>query len=154
MEGFMQHKSVVHYMTKIGIDILFYIGIICCALVPFSTSWLVRYFYITDRVVLFVKGILLASGISCVYILWQLKVIFKTLMRGNPFIHANVACLRKIALSCMTIAIIYFVKLLVMPTISTIVIIVIFVIACLLCLTLKDLFKQSIYYKDENDLTV
>jgi len=141
-------------MTKIGIDILFYIGIICCVLVPFSTSWLVRDFFITDRVVLFVKGILLTSGISCVYILWQLKVIFRTLMQGNPFIHANVVCLRKIALSCMTIAIIYFVKLLVMPTISTIVIIAIFVIACLLCLTLKDLFKQSIYYKDENDLTV
>jgi uncharacterized membrane protein len=130
------------------------VAIICCILVPFSSSWLYRYFGIVESSALFAKVILLASGMTCVYILWQLKVIFKTLLKGNPFIHANVSSLRKIALACLVIAFIYSVKMIVMPTISTIVIIVIFVIACLLCLTLKDLFKQSIYYKDENDLTV
>ncbi len=150
----MYQKSIVHYMTKVCIDILFYVGMVCCAMVPFSSSWLFRYFHITDEMSLFAIIILLASGISCVYILWQLKVIFRTLLEGNPFIHANVTCLRKIAMSCLVISLIYVVKLIVMPTISTVVIVVIFVIACLLCLTLKDLFKQSIYYKDENDLTV
>lgn len=150
----MYQKSIVHYMTKVCIDILFYAGIICCALVPFSSSWMSRYFYVADEMVLFAIIILLASGILCVYILWQLKVIFRTLLDGNPFIHANVTCLRKIAMSCLVISLIYVVKFIVMPTISTVVIVAIFVIACLLCLTLKDLFKQSIYYKDENDLTV
>ncbi|HHZ01188.1 MAG TPA: DUF2975 domain-containing protein [Sedimentibacter sp.] len=150
----MYQKSIVHYMTKISIDILFITAIICCMLVPFSSNWLYLYFGIGDSQALFVKIILLTSGLTCVYILWQLKVIFKTLLKGNPFIHANVSCLRKIALACLGIALIYLVKMFVMPTISTIVIIVIFVVACLLCLTLKDLFKQSIYYKDENDLTV
>jgi uncharacterized phage infection (PIP) family protein YhgE len=141
-------------MTKVSIDILFFIAIICCILVPFSSPWLFRYFGIVESSAFFAKAVLLASGISCIYILWQLKVIFKTLMKGNPFIHSNVSCLRKIALACLAISIIYIVKMIVMPTISTIVIIVIFIVACLLCLTLKDLFKQSIYYKDENDLTV
>ena len=150
----MYQKSIVHYMTKISIDILFIVAIICCILVPFSSSWLFRYFGIVEEGALFVKAILMASCISCVYILWQLKVIFKTLLQGNPFIHANVSSLRKIAVACLVIAFIYFVKMIVMPTISTIIIIIIFVVACLLCLTLKDLFKQSIYYKDENDLTV
>ncbi len=150
----MYQKSIVHYMTKVCVDVLFYVGIICCALVPFSSSWLVRYFYITDEMVLFMKVILLASGISGVYILWQLKVIFRTLMEGNPFIHANVTCLRKIAVACLVISLIYVLKLIVLPSISTVVIVAIFSVVCLLCLTLKDLFKQSIYYKDENDLTV
>ena len=150
----MYQKSIVHYITKVCVDILFYVGIICCALVPFSSSWLVRYFYITDNMVLFMKVILLASGISGVYILWQLKVIFRTLMEGNPFIHANVTCLRKIAVACLVISLIYVLKLIVLPSISTVVIVAIFSVVCLLCLTLKDLFKQSIYYKDENDLTV
>ena len=150
----MYQKSIVHYITKVCVDILFYVGIICCALVPFSSSWLVRYFYITDNMVLFMKVILLASGISGVYILWQLKVIFRTLLEGNPFIHANVTCLRKIAISCLIISLIYLLKLVVLPSISTVVIVAIFSVVCLLCLTLKDLFKQSIYYKDENDLTV
>lgn len=150
----MYQKSIVHHMTKVCIDILFYVGIACCALVPFSSSWLLGYFNISNDMAVFVILILLASGISSVYILWQLKVIFKTLLNGNPFIHANVTCLRKIAVSCLVISLIYIVKLIVLPTISTAVIIAIFMIACLLCLTLKDLFKQSIYYKDENDLTV
>lgn len=150
----MYQKSIVHYMTKICIDILFYVAILCCIMIPFSSAWLFRYFGIVEEAALFAKAILLASGISCTYILWQLKVIFKTLMEGNPFIHANVACLRKIAISCLVISIIYLIKMIVMPTISTIVIVVIFIVGCLLCLTLKDLFKQSIYYKDENDLTV
>ena len=150
----MYQKSFVHYMTKICIDILFYVAILCCLLIPFSSSWLFRYFGIVEASALFVKAILLASGMTCVYILWQLKVIFKTLMNGNPFIHANVSCLRKIAIACLIISFIYIVKMIVMPTISTMVIVVIFIVACLLCLTLKDLFKQSIYYKDENDLTV
>ena len=150
----MYQKSIVHYITKVCVDVLFYVGIICCALVPFSSSWLVRYFYITDNMVLFMKVILLASGISGVYILWQLKVIFRTLMEGNPFIHANVMCLRKIAVACLIISVIYLLKLVVLPSISTVVIVAIFAVVCLLCLTLKDLFKQSIYYKDENDLTV
>ncbi|HCX60890.1 MAG TPA: hypothetical protein DHU59_00475 [Clostridiales bacterium] len=150
----MYQKSVIHYMTKICIDILFFAGIICCAYIPFSSRLLWNYYGVANQTELFVKVILLCSGICCVYILWQLKVIFKTLLEGNPFIHANVACLRKISISCLVISIIYLVKMIFMPSISTIVIISIFVVGCLLCLTLKDLFKQSIYYKDENDLTV
>ena len=150
----MYQKSVIHYMTKICIDILFFAGIICCAYIPFSSRLLWNYYGVENQTELFVKVILLCSGICCVYILRQLKVIFKTLLEGNPFIHANVACLRKISMSCLVISIIYLVKMIFMPTISTIVIISIFIVGCLLCLTLKDLFKQSIYYKDENDLTV
>lgn len=150
----MYQKSVVHYMTKVCIDILFYVGIVCCLLIPFSSKLLFKYYNIGSEMALFAKMILLLSGSACIYILWQLKVIFKTLLNSNPFIYANVTALRKIAISCSLIAVIYFLKLIIMPTISTIVIIVIFVVACLLCLTLKDLFKQSIYYKDENDLTV
>ena len=150
----MYQKSIVHYMTKISVDILFYAAILCCIMIPFSSSWLFVYFGVVEASALFVKATLLASGISCVYILWQLKVIFRTLMEGNPFIHANVSCLRKIAVACLVISLIFLVKMIVMPTISAIVIMAIFIVGCLLCLTLKDLFKQSIYYKDENDLTV
>ena len=150
----MYQKSIVHYMTKICVDILFYVAILCCIIIPFSSSLLFRYFGIDGPSARFFKAILLASGMTGIYILWQLKVIFRTLMEGNPFIHANVSCLRKIAVACLAISLIFIVKMIVMPSISTIVIVAIFTVGCLLCLTLKDLFKQSIYYKDENDLTV
>jgi hypothetical protein len=34
------------------------------------------------------------------------------------------------------------------------VIVIMFIIASLFCLTIKDLFKQAINYKNENDLTI
>ena len=39
-------------------------------------------------------------------------------------------------------------------TVGSLTIALIFAIACLFCLTLKDLFKQAINYKAENDLTI
>nr|WP_312576389.1 DUF2975 domain-containing protein [Sedimentibacter sp.] len=150
----MYKKSIVHYIAKICVDVLFYVGIVCCLLVPFSSSWLIKYFNFAGNTTTFMIVVLMLSGIASVYILWQLKVIFKTLLVGNPFIVENVASLRKIALSSSLISLIYVIKCLFSFTISTLVIIVMFMIASLFCLTIKDLFKQAINYKDENDLTI
>ncbi|MBP1925500.1 putative membrane protein [Sedimentibacter acidaminivorans] len=150
----MYKKSIVHYITKICVDVLFYIGILCCVLVPFSSSWLIKYFYFAEENITFMIVVLLLSGGASVYILWELKVIFKTLLVGNPFILKNVESLRKIALASAFISIIYLIKCLFSFTIATVVIIIMFVIASLFCLTIKDLFKQAINYKDENDLTI
>ncbi|MBP7278651.1 MAG: hypothetical protein KBA11_04515 [Sedimentibacter sp.] len=51
----MYQKSIVHYMTKICIDILFIVAIICCILVPFSSSWLFQYFGIVGANTIFIK---------------------------------------------------------------------------------------------------
>jgi len=147
-------KSKVHYITKICVDVLFYLGVLCCVLVPFSSSWLTRYFYFAEDNVIFMVAILLLSGGASVYILWELKVIFKTLLVGNPFINENVESLRRIALASAFISVIYLIKCVISFTIATVVIIIMFVIASLFCLTIKDLFKQAINYKDENDLTI
>lgn len=150
----MYKKSIVHYVTKICVDVLFYIGIVCCLLVPFSSSWLIKYFNFAGETTTLMIIVLVLSGSASVYILWQLKVIFKTLLVGNPFIIENVASLRKIALASSFISIIYFIKCFFSFTVSTLVIILMFMIASLFCLTIKDLFKQAINYKDENDLTI
>lgn len=150
----MYKKSIVHYITKICVDVLFYIGILCCILVPFSSSWLIKYFNFAVEKIIFMIITLFLSGSASVYILWELKVIFKTLLVGNPFINENVESLRKIALASAFISIIYIVKCVFSFTIATVVIIIMFVIASLFCLTIKDLFKQAINYKDENDLTI
>lgn len=150
----MYRNSFVHYVAKICVDILFIVGIICCAIVLFSKSWLIKYFNLTSEMIVPMILVLITSGLACVYILWQLKIVFKTLIGGNPFVLENVTCLRKMAVASSIIAIIYLIKCLFWFTISTVVIVIIFVIACLFCLTLKDLFKQAVYYKDENDLTV
>ena len=52
------------------------------------------------------------------------------------------------------ISIIYIVKLTFMFTIATSIIVIVFALIGLFCLTLKDLFKQAVSYKEENDWTV
>ena len=150
----MYKNSFVHYLTKILVDIMFYGGILCCIALPFIMPTLANIFDYREAVVLPFTVILLSSGLCSLYILRQLKAIFKTLLNGNPFVGANVSCLRKCSVASFLIAIIYIVKTIFWFSIMTSVVVIIFSLLGLFCLTLKDVFKQAIAYKEENDWTV
>jgi len=150
----MYKNSFVHYLTKVLVDIMCYGGILCCAAMPFVMPALSNYFGYSDAVVLPFTIIIVLSGLCAVYVLWQLKAIFKTLLAGNPFVDANIVCLRKCSVASFIIAIIYIVKTIFWFSIMTSVVVLIFSLLGLFCLTLKDVFKQAIAYKEENDWTV
>lgn len=150
----MYKNSFVHYLTKLLVDIMFYGGIVCCVLVPFLVKWASGYFGYEESHILPFTIILLGSGLAAVYIMYNLKSMFKTLLGGNPFVWSNVSCFRKLAVASFVIALLYSVKCFFWFTIATALIVVVFVIAGLFCLTLKDVFKQAIHYKEENDYTV
>ncbi len=150
----MYKNSFVHYLTKILVDIMFFCGIACCAAVPFVMPFLARYYGYPESVVKPFSAILMSSGLCALYILWQLKAMFKTLLGGNPFVSENVSCLRKLAVSSFLIALIYIIKTIFWFSVMTAVIVIAFPLLGLFCLTLKDIFKQAIAYKEENDWTV
>ncbi len=151
----MYKKSIIHYISKVVIDLLFYLSIIATLLVP---VWSVHLFewigYKTQGYLIPFSVIIFFSGACCVYILFNLKQMFRSLLDGNPFTEKNVNHFRKISVSCSLIAFIYLVKCFFMFTFATLVIATVFAVGCLFCLTLKDLFKQAINYKAENDLTI
>jgi len=147
-------NSFVHYLTKVLVDIMFYGGILCCVSVPFIMPTLTKYFGYKEGTVIPFTIILMLSGFCALFILWQLKAMFKTLLGGNPFISKNVNCLRRCSVASFLIAIIYTAKLTFWFTIASCIIIIIFALLGLFCLTLKDLFKQAVFYKEENDWTV
>ena len=150
----MVKKSFVHYLTKYLVDFLFYSGIICTLTVPFLIKPAVEYYGYNSNLSVFFGVILFLSGLSAVYILWQLKVIFKTLLSGSPFIQRNVNALRKMAVASSIIAVIFIVKCITFFTIASGLIVIVFSLASLFCLTLKDVFKEAVYYKEETDLTI
>jgi len=80
--------------------------------------------------------------------------MYHSLREGNPFVDKNVRHLRKIAVACAVISLIYIVKCLFAFTFASLVISAVFAVGCMFCLTLKDLFKQAINYKTENELTI
>lgn len=151
----MYKKSITHQISKVVIDILFYFSILCVVLVPVwgkdLFSW-INYSNINYLIPFMV--IIFLSGLCCVYILYNLKQMFRSLLVGNPFIDKNVKHLRKIAVTCSIIAMMYVIKCFFMFTFATLVIAIVFVVGCLFCLTLKDLFKQAINYKTEMELTI
>lgn len=150
----MVKNSFVHYVTKVLVDIMFYGGILSCIALPFLMPWLLDFFGYPPDVRWLFTAILVAAGICAVYILYQLKAIFKTLLGGDPFVLRNVSCLRKCGVASMLISIIFLIRLLFEFTIGSTIVIVIFVLLGLFSLTLKDVFKQAVAHKEENDWTV
>ena len=150
----MRKNSFVHYLTKVLVDVMFYGGILCCAALPFVMPRLANYFGYRETLVLPFTAILMSAGLCAVYILCQLKAMFKTLLNGNPFVAENVSCLRKCAVASFLIAIIFTIETLIGFSVMASVIVIMFSLLGLFCLTLKDLFKQAIAYKEENDWTV
>ena len=151
----MCKNSFVHYLTKVLVDIMFYGGIVCCILAPFVLPHVLTYLGYRQSTFVAYSIIILLSGLCALCIVWQLKSMLKTLLGGNPFVPQNVNCLRICSVASFLIAIIYVFKLfLLLFTPSSLILVIIFSLLGLFCLTLKDVFKQAIVYKEENDWTV
>ena len=152
----MKNKSLVHYITKYLIDVMFFGGIAACFCVPLIVKW-ISGVYLLRNMNIYTKQLTAAlyiSGICAVYILFNLKRMFKTLITGNPFVDKNVSCFRKMAAACAVVAATYLIKCILLFTPASAIIALVFAVGCLFCLTLKDLFKAAIEYKEENELTI
>jgi len=150
----MKTNRFRHYLTKILVDMMFYGGIAACIALPFILPRLMELTGVSTQFRVQYTVVLLSSGVCAVYIMYQLKRMFKTLVSGNPFVAKNVTCLRQCAVASALIAGIFLVRLILWFTIAGAVVVVIFFMLSLFCLTLKDLFKQAVIYKEETDWTV
>lgn len=150
----MKRKRILHQFTKIVIDFMFYSGIVVCALVPFAIHKSTEYSALMQEIAWQMIAVLMISGTMSVYVLWEIRCIFKTFVNANPFTQKNVSILRRIAVASFVIAATYIYKCVFWFTLATAIIVIIFGIAGLFCLVLADVFEQAVVYKEENDLTV
>jgi len=150
----MEKPRAIHYVTKILLDIMFYGGIVACIVLPFVLPMLMAFLGVSMQFRVAYTLILLSSGMCSVYIVYQLKRIFQTLLGRNPFVMQNVSCLRKCAVASALIALVFAIRLYLWFTIASSIIVVIFSLLSLFSITIKDLFKQAVAYKEETDWTV
>ena len=150
----MYKNTFTHYLTKILVDIMFFLGIPCVLTVFWWMQLFTSYLAYNPAYVRLLSIILLLSGAALVYILWQIKKMLATLVGGNPFVEKNITCLRKCAVASFLIALIFLAKEIIVFTIASGLLVIVFGFLGLFCLTLKDLFKQAVAYKQENDWTV
>ncbi len=150
----MYKTNFINKLTKVIVDIFFYLGIIVCALVPYAIPKIIKSSSLSEDLIIPTVITLLLSGICAVYIIFQLKKTFKTLVSGNPFVIENTFYLKNMSIAAFIISLIYLVKLFYWFTFATLIIVLVFLIAGLFCLTLRDLFAQAVKFKEDNDLTI
>lgn len=146
-------KTLVRF-TKILIDFMFYSGIIVCITVPGTFKWVGRYYTVFDEFYLPFCIVFMIAGTFAIVILWELRNMFKTVMKENPFVYENVKSLKVMGVCAFVISVCMAVRLIFVITPAALVLVAVFLIAGLFSLVLSQVFDQAVTYKQENDLTI
>ncbi len=143
--------SKIAKITHLFLKLFFAMG---CITIPFIYT-IIKILELPDPIY---RTILYTSlAIGCLMVVYQVIKVFKSIVLGNPFVTENEIALKKIAVLCEVIAIILFIKFVVEMTFLNVIlifIIVTFGIAGLCAYVLSQLFKQSVFLKEENDMTI
>lgn len=159
-------KNSLSKVLDILLNLVLIFGIFMTIYVYYQT------FYLNEiglkGISLWISGILMTIGIGSLFVMiYQLKVMVKTLINSNPFVWENVRALNKIYICSFIVAGCYlvnylfnikkasFILLYVDKTgIHTEVAPIIFLLAGFFILILSKVFKDAVIYKEENDLTI
>lgn len=141
--------------TKFILDFMFYSGFLVVLTLPASLKFLKKYYTVTgNEYFIFLLAILGASGILGILIIRQLRRMMRTVIEESCFVYENVKSLNAMAILSLCIAILFIIKVCVLPTFATGVIILVFFIASLFSEVLAYVFAEAVDYKEENDLTI
>jgi hypothetical protein len=147
-------KGLSGYVKKLLFLILVGGSLIILSL-PLSLKWYIGEFRNNNSEnYYFLLGLLYYSGIFCLWIVFEMNKIFKTLNRKNPFMMDNVVSLKKMSIAAFAIAVAYIIKIVFYNSFLTIIITMVFIIAGLFLIILAEVFKQAVEFKEENDLTI
>lgn len=147
-------KSNLVLITKALLDIMFYSGGLICLSVPYLFRLAGRYYSIFDSYYIPFCIIFMLAGIFALAILRELRLMFKTVIKEDPFVRGNVISLKKMGYYAFAIAISMIAKLFLVVTPATLILVLVFIIAGLFSLVLSQVFDQAVTYKLENDLTI
>jgi len=137
------------------LDIIFLGGIVIVLTLPFLLNWYMDYLhgYISEKY-WFLLPFLYITGILALFIVNELRSIFKTLNRRYPFQKDNVKSFKRLSICCFAISFFYGVKIFVFNSFLTIILFMVFIIGGFFLLILAEIFRQAVIVKDENDLTI
>lgn len=142
------------YVKKF-LDAVFWGGTCIYITLPVCLRWYVNYFKLySSENYYFLLPLLYVTGFFCLWIVLEMRKIFNTLNRKDPFKMDNVLSLKKMAYSAFVISAAYFIKIFFYNSFLTVIIAMVFIIAGLFCIILAEVFKQAVVYKEENDLTI
>ncbi|MCX7921592.1 MAG: DUF2975 domain-containing protein [Clostridia bacterium] len=142
-------------LVKYLLDCIFLGGIGIFLGLPYLVRWYLELLNVqSGKVYYFLLGFLYITGLFSLLIVNEIRKIFKTLNRRNPFMMDNVKSLNRIAAASFIIAAAYVVKIFVYNSFLTIIIMMVFTIAGFFSVIFAEVFRQAVMVKEENDLTI
>lgn len=137
------------------LDLIFIGGIGILLTLPLLLNWYMGYLrgYISEKY-WFLLPFLYVTGVLALVIVNELRRIFKTLNRMDPFRMDNVKSFKTMAICCFAIAFLYSVKILAFNSFLTIILFMVFIIGGFFLFILAEVFRQAVIVKEENDLTI
>ncbi|RCX17477.1 DUF2975 family protein [Anaerobacterium chartisolvens] len=142
-------------IVKRLLDLVFIGGIGIYAGIPIVLKWYMEFIYSrSSESYPFLMVFLYVTGVPCLWAVYEVRKIFKTLNRMNPFMADNVKSLNHLSVTCFIIAVAYVVKIIYYPSFLTVIVAMLAVIGGLFLVVLAEVFHQAVKVKEENDLTV
>lgn len=142
-------------LVKRILDFVFLGGLGILITLPYGLKWYMNTLYQTSSEnYYFLLGFLYITGIVCLGLVNEIRKIFKTLNRRNPFMMDNVKSFKRVGWACFIIAAAYILKIFFYNSVLTAIITMVFIIAGLFAIVLAEVFRQAIEVKEENDLTI
>ena len=150
----MGQKRIIIF-TKYLLNFMFYSGILVAVSLPYTLKLAGKYYsadfaehYISMLVIFFL------SGVCGLLIVWRLKKMITTVLERNCFVDSNTESLKVMGKSAFVIAVLFIIKVFILPTPATFIIILTFFIAGLFSHVLSMVFSEAVRCKEENDLTI
>lgn len=147
-------RNTLAYFTKYLLDFMFITGIVICLTVPFIFKQAGIYIPIIEENYIPFCIIFMLAGLFALLILWNLRMMFKTVISGDPFVADNVVSLKRMGIYSFVIAILMAIRLFFAITMTAMVLVLVFLIAGLFSLVLAQVFDRAVLYKLENDYTI
>ena len=142
-------------IVKRFLDLILLGGIAIVLALPVLLNWYMDFLqgYISEKY-WFLLPFLYITGALAILIVNELRRIFKTLNRRDPFRRDNVKSFERLSACCFAIAFFYCVKIFVFNSFLTIILFMVFIIGGFFLLILAEIFRQAVAVKEENDLTI
>lgn len=147
-------KRRLTVLTKYFLDFMFYAGILATVSLPFSIRWTGRYLSGFEQHYWAMLVIYFILGIAAIFLIHELRKIFRTVLAKNCFVTENVNSLRRMGNVSFFIVVMSLVRCIVFFTIAMAVVILVFIVAGLFSKVLAYVFEEAVRYKEENDMTI
>ena len=150
----MKGNSIIVF-TKYLLNFMFFTGILVTASLPLTLKVAGEYYsedleshYISMLIIFFL------SAVCGLIIVWRLKKMITTVLERNSFVDSNTKSLKVMGKAAFVIAVLFLIKVFILPTPATFIIVLTFFIAGIFSHVLSLVFSEAVRYKEENDLTI